>query len=111
VVLYGADSVDTLLDRAGMDALKRVLHLGPETGVHVLGWWRSVQRLRALLTVPAAADDIGCWVALDVQGGELNPLTPGLLVSWSPRPGRGLFYDRTQHARPQTVIVLAVEQS
>ncbi len=105
VVLYGADAVDTLLDRPGTDALKKVLHFGPETGVHVLGWWRSVQRLRALLTVPAAADDIGCWVALDVQGGELNALTPGLLPTWSPRPGRGLFYDRAQHARPVTVIV------
>ena len=111
VVLYGADAVDTVLDRAGMDALRRVLHFGPETGVHVLGWWRSVQRLRALLALPAVADDIGCWVALDVQGGELNALTPGLLVSWSPRPGRGLFYDRTQHARPLTVIVPALDQT
>ena len=105
LVLYGADGVDTLLDRAGTEALKKVLHFGPETGVHVLGWWRSVQRLRALLTIPAAADDIGSWVALDVQGGELNALTPGLMVSWSPRPARGLFYDRVQHARPVTVIV------
>ena len=110
LVIYGADAVDSLLDRSGQDALKRVLHYGPETGVHVLGWWRSVQRLRALLTVPAAADDIGCWVALDVQGGELNALTPGLLPSWSPRPGRGLFYDRAQHARPVTVIVPALQQ-
>lgn len=110
LVLYGADGVDTLLDRAGTEALKKVLHFGPETGVHVLGWWRSVQRLRALLTIPAAADDIGSWVALDVQGGELNALTPGLMVSWSPRPARGLFYDRVQHARPVTVIVPAMER-
>jgi len=61
--------------------------------------------------VPAAADDIGCWVALDVQGGELNALTPGLLPSWSPRPGRGLFYDRAQHSRPVTVIVPALDQA
>jgi DNA segregation ATPase FtsK/SpoIIIE, S-DNA-T family len=111
VVLYGADAVDTLLDRGGTEALKKLLHFGPEVGVHVLGWWRSVQRLRSVLTVPAAADDIGCWVALDVQGGELNPLTPGLLVAWSPRPGRGLFYDRAQHARPVTVIVPALERA
>lgn len=110
LVLYGADGVDALLDRTGIDALKKVLHFGPETGVHVVGWWRSVQRLRALLTVPAAPDDIGTWVALDVQGGELNALTPGLMVSWSPRSGRGLFYDRAQHARPVTVIVPAMER-
>ena len=111
VVLYGADAVDTVLDRAGMEALRRVLHFGPETGVHVLGWWRSVQRLRALLIGSAVPDDVGSWVALDVQGGELNPLTPGLLVAWAPRSGRGLFYDRTQHARPVTVIVPALEQT
>ncbi len=42
VVLYGADAADTVLDRAGIEALRRVLHFGPETGVHVLGWWRSI---------------------------------------------------------------------
>ena len=48
-----ADAVDTVLDRAGTDALRKVLRFGPETGVHVLGWWRSVQRLRSLLTLTA----------------------------------------------------------
>ena len=35
---------------------------GPETGVHMIGWWRSIQRLRALLTMGATVDDLGAWV-------------------------------------------------
>ncbi|WP_339126005.1 FtsK/SpoIIIE domain-containing protein [Pseudonocardia sp. D17] len=109
LVLLGGDAADHVLDRPGTEALRRILHFGPETGVHVLGWWRSVGRLRTLLTLGAAPDDIGAWVALDVQGSELGPLGPGLL-QWAPRPGRGLFFDRAQHARPQVVLVPEPEQ-
>ncbi|MGD9990813.1 MAG: cell division protein FtsK, partial [Pseudonocardia sp.] len=104
LVLFAADAADHVLDRPGTEALRRVLHFGPETGVHVLGWWRSVARLKTLLTLGAAPDDVGAWVALDVQGAELGALGTGA-VAWAPRPGRGLFFDRTQHARPQVVIV------
>ncbi|MFB9744542.1 FtsK/SpoIIIE domain-containing protein, partial [Pseudonocardia sulfidoxydans] len=104
LVLFGADAADHVLDRPGTEALRRVLHFGPETGVHVLGWWRSVARLKTLLTLGASPDDVGAWVALDVQGAELGALGTGV-VAWAPRPGRGLFFDRTQHARPQVVIV------
>jgi DNA segregation ATPase FtsK/SpoIIIE, S-DNA-T family len=105
LVLYAADAAETTLERDGTEALRKVLRFGPETGVHVLGWWRGVARLRALLTMSASVDDLGAWVALDVQGAELGPLAPGMMVSWSPRPGRGLFFDRAQHAMPEVVIV------
>jgi hypothetical protein len=104
-VLFAADAADPVLDRAGVDALRQVLRFGPENGVHVLGWWRSVARLRALLSLSASIDDVGALVALDVQGSELGALLPGMTVSWSPRPGRGLFFDRAQHSRPDVVIV------
>jgi DNA segregation ATPase FtsK/SpoIIIE, S-DNA-T family len=109
VVLYAADAADTVLDRAGTDNLRRLMRLGPETGVHVLGWWRSIQRLRGLLTLGATVDDLGAWVALDVHGAELGPLVPGMMVSWAPRPGRGMFFDRAQHASPEVIIVPSVE--
>ncbi|WP_214403984.1 FtsK/SpoIIIE domain-containing protein [Pseudonocardia lacus] len=105
VVLYAADAADSVLDRAGTEALRTLIHFGPEVGVHVLGWWRSVPRLKALLMMGAAADDIGAWVALDVQGSELQTLVPGMLLTWSPRPGRGLWFDRARHADPEVVIV------
>ncbi|WP_219413084.1 FtsK/SpoIIIE domain-containing protein [Pseudonocardia nigra] len=109
VVLYAADAADAVLEREGTEALRKLLRFGPETGVHVLGWWRSVPRLKALLTMGAAVDDLGAWVALDVQGSELGALAPGMMLNWSPRPGRGLFFDRAQHAMPEVVIVPSLE--
>ena len=109
LVLFAADAAESTLGRGGTEALRRLLRSGPETGVHVLGWWRSSQRLRALLTMGASVDDLGAWVALDVHGGtELGPLVPGMQVSWAPRPGRGLFFDRAQHAQPEVIIVPAL---
>jgi hypothetical protein len=61
LVLYAADAADTALDRAGTEAMRKVLHFGPETGVHVLGWWRSPARLKALLMMGASPDDLGAW--------------------------------------------------
>ena len=111
VVLYAADALDTVLERSDTEKLRKLLRLGPESGVHVLGWWRSIQRLRGLLTLGASVDDLGAWVALDVHGAELGPLVPGMQVSWAPRPGRGLFFDRAQHSYPEVIIVpsLSVE--
>ncbi|MGI9001082.1 MAG: FtsK/SpoIIIE domain-containing protein [Pseudonocardia sp.] len=110
VVLYAADAADTVLEREGTEALRRLLRFGPETGVHVLGWWRSVARLRTLLTMSASVDDLGAWVALDVQGSELGALAPGMHMNWSPRAGRGLFFDRSQHTMPEVVIVPSLEE-
>jgi S-DNA-T family DNA segregation ATPase FtsK/SpoIIIE len=105
LVVHGADAADPVLGRPGTEALRQVLRFGPEVGVHVLGWWRSVARLKALLSIGAAPDDVGVFVGLDVQGAELTALAPGLMLSWAPRPGRGLLFDRAQHAQPEVVIV------
>jgi hypothetical protein len=110
LVLFAVDAALTLLERrevpgtpTGLDRLRQVLKHGPENRTHVLGWWRSVQRLKA--TLPAGSvDDIGSWVVFDVQGQELSWLAPGQVISWSPRPRRGLFFDRSTHARPQVLI-------
>jgi hypothetical protein len=109
VVLYAADAAETALGREGVDNMRKVLRHGPECGVHVLGWWRSITRLRTLLTMSASIDDLGAWVALDVQGSELPGLVPGMLFSWSPRPGRGLFFDRSQHAIPEVIMVPSLD--
>jgi hypothetical protein len=106
LVVYAGDAAETVLERSGTEALRQVLRFGPETGVHTIGWWRTPQRLRNLLMVTASAEDLGAFVALDVQGAELGTLAPtGLLPTWSPRPGRALMFDRTRHTRPEVVIV------
>ncbi|BCB84634.1 FtsK/SpoIIIE domain-containing protein [Phytohabitans suffuscus] len=86
--------------------LRTVLARGPERRVHVLGWWRGVTRLRDDLGgVGARFDAIGAWVALDVHGSELSPLSPqpgG--PAWYPRPHRALFFDRAIHRAPEVII-------
>ncbi|HWB35241.1 MAG TPA: FtsK/SpoIIIE domain-containing protein, partial [Rugosimonospora sp.] len=92
--------------RSGHDMLRRLLAGGPEHHTHLLGWWRSVGRLRDDLGgIAARFDAIGAWVALDLQGSELAPLSPvpgG--PAWYPRPHRGLFFDRAVHRHPEVVI-------
>jgi DNA segregation ATPase FtsK/SpoIIIE, S-DNA-T family len=87
-------------------AMRELLHSGPSRGVHVLGWWRSVSRLRDDLGgVAARTDPIGAWVALDVHGPELAafcPIPGG--PTWYPRAHRALFFDRAVHRVPEIVI-------
>ena len=88
------------------EKLRRLLTDGPEQRTHVLGWWRSVARMRDSLGGPGARlDAIGAWVALDVQGADLAPLhpQPGGPV-WYPRRRRGLFFDRSVHRTPEVII-------
>ncbi|HYN92526.1 MAG TPA: FtsK/SpoIIIE domain-containing protein, partial [Pilimelia sp.] len=96
----------------GHERLRHLLSRGPERRVHVLGWWRSVARLRDDLGgLGARFDPIGAWVALDVHGPDLAPLTPtpgG--PNWYPRPRRALFFDRAVHRTPELIIPYAVGQ-
>lgn len=107
---YGIDAVHSQLERrepgavtSGLDQLRDVLRHGPSERTHVLGWWRGVGRLKASLPM-VSVEDIGPWVAFDVQGQELQAFAAGQFVAWSPRPWRGLFFDRFAHARPQVII-------
>ncbi|MET1075982.1 MAG: FtsK/SpoIIIE domain-containing protein, partial [Umezawaea sp.] len=110
LVLYAVDAAHTLLEQkdpttraSALDSLRTVLKHGPENRTHVLGWWRGVQRLKSTLP-PGVYDDIGAWVAFDVQGKELISFGPEQVMAWSPRPRRGLYFDRFEHSRPQVVI-------
>ncbi|MEV4536349.1 FtsK/SpoIIIE domain-containing protein [Asanoa sp. NPDC049518] len=89
----------------GID-LKPLLSRGAEQGVHVIGWWRTVARLRDDLGGPGSRTDaIGGWVALDVHGTDLAPLSPqpgG--PAWYPRERRALFFDRSTDRAPQVIV-------
>jgi hypothetical protein len=112
---YGVDAAQSLLEakelgaQSGLDHLRAVLRHGPDYHTHVFGWWRGVGRLRASLPM-GQVDDIGPWVAFDVQGQELNSLAPGQLIAWSPRESRGLFFDRFEHARPEVIIPFDIDK-
>jgi hypothetical protein len=113
---YGVDAAQATLEQkdpntfvSGVDQLRTVLRHGPEHRTHLFGWWRGVGRLKATLPI-GQVDDIGPWIAFDVQGDELRTLAPGQWgISWSPRPGRGLFFDRFEHARPQVIIPFTLD--
>jgi len=115
VFCYGVDAAHTLLEAkevgapSGLDHLRTVLRHGPEHRTHVFGWWRGVGRLKASLPI-GSVDDVGPWVVFDVQGQEMSSLAPGQVITWSPRPGRGLFFDRFAHARPQVIIPFDVDK-
>nr|WP_218888463.1 FtsK/SpoIIIE domain-containing protein [Saccharopolyspora hordei] len=109
LLLYAVDAAQTTLERkepgrpSGLDHLRKVLKQGPESRVHVIGWWRSVQRVKNTLGM-GPVDDIGAWVAFDVHGQELSAFAAGQPVSWSPRARRGLFFDRAVHSRPEVLL-------
>jgi hypothetical protein len=114
---YGFDGAHALLEAkapgqptSGLDNLRTVLRHGPEHRTHVFGWWRAVSRLKATLPI-GSVDEIGAWVAFDVQGRELAAaLMPGQLINWSPRERRGLFFDRFTHTTPQVIIPFDIDK-
>jgi hypothetical protein len=106
ILAYGCDAAGS-----GPDRLRELLIHGPQRGIHLLGWWRSVDGLRASLGGPdAPLDAVGAWVALDVPGEDLAPLWPARCPQWRPRPRRALFFDRTVHRSPEVIIPYEVTQ-
>lgn len=105
-LVYAVDAGSARLDAAGSASLRAMLIDGPERHLHTLGWWRSVPRLREDLGgFSARFDAIDAWLALDVQGPELAPLSPASGgPAWYPRKRRGLYFDRARHRTPQVVI-------
>jgi len=105
-LVYAVDGGSARLDAAGSARLRAMLIDGPERHLHTLGWWRSVPRLREDLGgFSARFDAVDAWLALDVQGPELAPLSPSSGgPAWYPRVRRGLYFDRARHRVPQVVI-------
>ncbi|MCH7230708.1 cell division protein FtsK [Glycomyces sp. L485] len=113
VLLYAVDAGSARLDTAESAALRAMLIGGPERHLHTLGWWRSVPRLRQDLGgFSARFDAVDAWLALDVQGPELAPLSPASGgPAWYPRLRRGLYFDRARHRAPQVVIPYRTAQA
>ncbi|MGH3380168.1 MAG: FtsK/SpoIIIE domain-containing protein, partial [Actinoallomurus sp.] len=76
VVLFAVDAA-TARSAPLRGAVKRLVEHGPDGQMHVLGWWRTVDRLRADVGSPVRTID--AWVALDVRDSELSPLPGGQL--------------------------------
>jgi hypothetical protein len=110
VLWYAADAAlqrlshkDIATMRSGLDDVRAMLKQGPAKRVHTIAWWRSIARMKETLGF-GAGDEIGAWVALDVQGNELTSLAGGQVVDWSPRSHRAVFFDRSTHAHPNVIV-------
>jgi DNA segregation ATPase FtsK/SpoIIIE, S-DNA-T family len=90
-------------------AVRKLTEQGPDGQMHVLGWWRTVDRLRAdVVERTGPVRTIDAWVALDVRDSELTSLPGGQLQHWSPRVRRALFYDQRAGNTPQPIIPFQV---
>src|SRR5439155_1049549 len=85
LALFAVDAA-TIRSAPSRAAVRRLVEHGPDHRMHVLGWWRTVERLRADVAQGGQVRTVDAWVALDVRGGELSPLPGGQFQSWSPRP-------------------------
>jgi DNA segregation ATPase FtsK/SpoIIIE, S-DNA-T family len=101
LVLFGADAASVLLTGAddetftkGHDHLAQILRAGPAHGVHVLGWWRTLNRFRDDLTAGNAnREDVACMVALNVPANDLMGLLNQYDLDYRPRDNRALLID------------------
>ena len=111
VVLYAADAADARAGARGHRGAAQAAALRPGDRCARAGLVaQRASGCAALLTWAPRSTTWGPGSALDVQGSELRALVPGMLLNWSPRPGRGLFFDRAQHATPEVVIVPSLEE-
>ncbi|TDC30425.1 FtsK/SpoIIIE domain-containing protein [Micromonospora sp. KC213] len=109
LVVFGADAASSLLAvsdpstyRTGHDDLRAVLANGPGHGVHLLGWWRTVNRFTDDLG-PTGGGEVACLVALNLPGSDVGSLLGDYATDWRSRPNRALLIDR--HDNRRTLIV------
>ncbi|MGH3648742.1 MAG: FtsK/SpoIIIE domain-containing protein, partial [Micromonosporaceae bacterium] len=87
----------------GRTDLRAVLQGGPARGVHILGWWRAIQRFSDDLGGSGMREDVACLVALNVSGSALASHLAQHTLEWSPRPNRALMIDL--HSDRSSLIV------
>ena len=108
MALFAVDAA-TARDPQLRTAVRKLTEDGPDNRIHVLGWWRTVDRLKADVVERAGpVRTIDAWVALDVRDSEMGQLPGGQLQSWTPRRRRALFYDQRNGSLPQPIIPFEV---
>lgn len=101
LVLFGADAASVLLAGTddetftqGHEHLAQILRAGPAHGVHLLGWWRTLNRFRDdLMAGNANREDVACMVALNIPGNDLMGLLNRYDLDYRPRDNRALLID------------------
>lgn len=101
VIVFGMDAAAGVLARpspdnpihTGRTHLRAVLKDGPGHGVHLLAWWRGLQRFSEDIGGAGAREDIACMVALNIDGNNLGIHLGDPTLQWSARPNRALMID------------------
>ncbi|MBQ0891960.1 cell division protein FtsK [Micromonospora sp. U56] len=90
LVVFGVDLATA--EELPVERLRTLLREGPPTGIHLLGWWRTVPPFAALLEPDGEVDKLAAVAAVDVPGAMLGAVF-GRPVEWRPRPGRVVLWD------------------
>ncbi|HEX6076291.1 MAG TPA: FtsK/SpoIIIE domain-containing protein [Micromonosporaceae bacterium] len=79
--------------RSGRADLQTVLAQGPASGVHLLGWWRAMQRFSDDIGGARMRENLACLVALNVPAQALGSHIGIPTLQWQTRPNRALMID------------------
>jgi hypothetical protein len=79
--------------RSGRVDLQTVLAQGPASGVHLLGWWRAMQRFSDDIGGTRMRENVACMVALNVSAQALGGHIGVPTLQWHARPNRALMID------------------
>ncbi|MGH3715225.1 MAG: FtsK/SpoIIIE domain-containing protein, partial [Micromonosporaceae bacterium] len=89
--------------QTGLVALQKVLTEGPTRGVHLVTWWRGIQRFSDAIGGGRMRENAACLVALNVPAQALGNHIGVPTLQWQPRPNRALAIDL--HNDHRTTIV------
>ncbi len=100
LVVFGGDAAAGVLaqasgepKRTGRADLQTVLADGPASGVHLLGWWRGMQRFSDDIGGSRMRENVACLVALNVPAQALGSHIGQPTLQWQPRSNRALMID------------------
>jgi hypothetical protein len=93
------------LDRYAEPPLKRLLHLGPNSGFHFIGWWNRASDFVAQATgLGEGLDDVGTRIFLQVDKRSVQNLGDQSLLRWTPQDNRALVVDEVELPALTTII-------
>ncbi|MGH3749119.1 MAG: FtsK/SpoIIIE domain-containing protein, partial [Micromonosporaceae bacterium] len=101
LTVFGMDAAAGVLSQrlgnspgvTGRTRFRDILKQGPARGVHLLGWWRGIQRFSEDIGGSSMREDLACLVALNVSAQSLGSHIGKLNLQWEPRANRALLID------------------
>jgi hypothetical protein len=102
VVALGLDRWRVEDDGIGPPLMK-LLHDGPERGVHFIGCWIKASNFMAQTAGYSQTDDVNTKVFLRVDESSIQNLSRQM-VKWAPQSNRALVSDTVELPEPKSII-------